>query len=338
MRATVALCLALVVCSCGRPAGPDIVLVTLDTTRADRLGAMGRTEAHTPVLDGLAARGVLYARAFASAPLTLPSHATILTGLDPDQHGVHDNGRFVLPPSLATVAERLAARGYDTAAFVAAYVLDASFGLARGFAHYDDEMTSRDDPLRFEVPRRKGEDVTDRALAWIATPRRAPLFLWVHYYDVHLPREPAPPHDAMPDAYDGALAYVDQQIGRLLEGLARARPGHERLVVVVGDHGESLGEHDEASHGILAYDATLHVPLVVAGPGFPPGRRSDALARTVDIAPTILAAAGASPLPGSNGRSLAGRLAAEGDERRDGLFRVLRSLLSHGMGAPGRHP
>jgi arylsulfatase A-like enzyme/tetratricopeptide (TPR) repeat protein len=319
----IALCLVAIVWACGRSQHPDVLLVTLDTTRADRLGAMGRAEARTPVFDGLGARGVLYERAFASAPLTLPSHATILTGLDPDQHGLHDNGRFVLSASIATVAERLTVAGYDTAAFVAAFVLDESFGLGRGFARYDDDITSTDDPLRFDVPRRAGHEVTDRALAWLATPRRTPRFLWVHYYDVHLPREPPPPYDALSDPYDGALAYVDAELGRLLEAFTHAAGGRPTLVIVVGDHGESLGEHGEESHGILAYDATLHVPLVAVGPGFPAGHRSAAFVRTVDVAPTIVAAVGAPPLPGSNGRPLAEHLSGTDADDAVGVFESL---------------
>jgi arylsulfatase A-like enzyme/Tfp pilus assembly protein PilF len=295
---------ALVVAACGKPGGPDVVLVTLDTTRADRLGTMGDAEAHTPVLDALAGRGVVFERAYTSVPLTLPSHATILTGRDPDQHGLHDNGRFVLPASETTVAEALAARGWDTAAFVAAFVLDSSFGLDQGFALYDDDIAPAREPLAAHVPRRRGTEVTDRALAWLAERGRAPFFLWVHYYDVHLPRQPPPPFDAIADSYAGALAYVDHEVGRLLAGVERAARGRPTLVVVVGDHGESLGEHDEATHGILAYDSTLHVPLLVAGPGFPAGVRARAFARTVDVAPTILAAAGAPPLDGARGRPL----------------------------------
>ena len=315
----VAAALALSV-ACRRDTAPDIVLVTLDTTRADRLGLMGDASARTPSLDGLAARGVVFERAYASAPLTLPSHTSILTGLDPDQHGVHDNGRFTLPAAVPTVTERLAARGYDTAAFVAAIVLDSSYGLARGFATYDDDITPGHDPLRFEVPRREGAAVTDRALAWLGARGRKPFFLWVHYYDVHLPRQPPAPFDAIPDDYAGALAYVDAQVGRLLDGVARAAGERPTLIVVVGDHGESLGEHGEETHGVLAYDATLHVPLVVAGPGFASGRQWQGFVRTIDVAPTILAAAGAAEITSSRGRPLQARDATSGDEDAIGYF------------------
>src|SRR5262249_4035945 len=152
-----------------------------------------------------------------------------------------------------TIAERFAARGYDTAAFVAAFVLDHSFGLARGFGRYDDEVEAKREPLLFEVPRRPGRVVTDRALAWLEQRRGGPFFLWVHYYDVHQPRPPPPPFDALPDSYAGALASVDAEVGRLLAGVARAAGARPTVVVVVGDHGEALGEHDEDTHGVLVY-------------------------------------------------------------------------------------
>jgi choline-sulfatase len=299
---------------------PNIVLITLDTTRADRIGAMGDPQAKTPVLDELASRGVLFERAYASVPLTLPSHTTMLTGLEPNQHGVHDNGNGVVPASITTVAERLTARGYDTAAFVAAAVLDARFGLDRGFALYDDEIERRADPLGLWVPSRRGDVVTDRSLAWLASRRQKPFFLWVHYYDVHLPRRPPAPFDAFEDGYAGALAYVDTQVGRLLERIAAAAAGRPTLILAIGDHGESLGEHGEATHGMLAYDATLHVPLIAAGPGFTPGTRSRAFVRTVDLAPTILAAAGVPPPIESTGLPLQKRPQAGDDQQDTGYF------------------
>lgn len=281
--------------ACQRNAdAPNILLVTLDTTRADRLGVMGDEDAHTPNLDALAARGVLFERAYSSVSLTLPSHTTILTGLDPNRHGVHDNTRFTVPPQTETIAERLAARGYDTAAFVSAFVLDSLFGLDQGFAVYDDDIEEEIDPLRFTVPTRRGEQTTDRALKWLSQQRRAPFFLWVHYYDVHLPRHPLPPFDQSKDPYDGELSYVDAQVKRLLDGVNASEGNRKTLIIVVGDHGESLGEHEEQTHGILAYDSTLHVPLIVAGTGFPAATRIDAFARTADVTPTILAAVGES--------------------------------------------
>ncbi|HEV7735045.1 MAG TPA: sulfatase-like hydrolase/transferase [Candidatus Binatia bacterium] len=313
----------LLLAACSRDERPNVVLITLDTTRADRVGAMGHADARTPVLDALAARGVVFERAYASVPLTLPSHATMLTGLEPYRHHLHDNGRRALPADVPTVAERLATSGYDTAAFVAAFVLDSTFGLDRGFARYDDDIAPQRDPLRQEVPRRRADEITDRALDWLRAPRRGPFLLWVHYYDVHAPRRPPPPYDAIPDAYDGALAYVDAEVGRLLDGVAQAAGERPTLTIVTGDHGESLGEHDELTHGMLVYDATLHVPLVVAGPGFPAGTRSTALSATADVAPTILAAGGAALFPEASGHPLQTKRTPAADDATVGYFECL---------------
>ena len=302
------------------PGDPNLLLVTLDTTRADRLGVMGDETARTPVLDSLAASGVLFEQAYASVSLTLPSHTTILSGVDPNLHGVHDNNRFLVPESLETLPERLAARGYDTAAFVAAAVLDSSFGLDRGFHLYDDGVTLSRNPLQLAVPSRRGAVVTDLALAWLDRERSRPFFLWVHYYDVHTPRRPPPPFEEIGDPYAGELAYVDAQLGRLLEGVRRAAAERETLTVVVGDHGESLGQHGEFTHGLLAYDSTLHVPLIAAGPGFPAGIRSSSLARTIDVAPTILAAVGEPALAASSGIPLQERLAGDDAQEVVGYF------------------
>lgn len=302
--------------ACGHDERPNLVLVTLDTTRADRIGPMGDPQAQTPVLDALAARGVVFERAYASVALTLPSHTTMLTGLDPNRHGVHTNGHFVVPASLETVAERLAGQGYATAAFVAAFVLDSGFGLDQGFDVYDDEIESSRDPLSFAVPSRKAEQVTDGAIGWLSARDDRPFLLWVHYYDVHLPRRPPAPFDEIRDPYAGALAYVDAQLGRLLEALEGNGSRRESLVLVLADHGESLGQHGESTHGILAYDSTLHVPMIAAGPGFPKGARSAEFVATSDVAPTLLAAAGAQPLPGSDGRPLQGALAPGGSADR----------------------
>ena len=173
-----------VLAACGRPAAPDVVLVTFDTTRYDHLGCSGDPEASTPAVDALARRGLLFERAFADTALTLPSHTTIMTGLDTPAHGVRDNGRFHVPDGAVTLAQRLREAGWDTAAFVSAFVLDSRYGLDRGFDVYDDDTRSSQSPLDFTVPSRPGREVTDAALGWLAgrQPER-PFFLWVHYYD-----------------------------------------------------------------------------------------------------------------------------------------------------------
>src|SRR5215210_3643950 len=279
---------------------PNLVLITLDTTRADHLGASGYRQAHTPNLDALAARGTRFARCDTAAPITLPSHATLLTGLFPPRHGVRDNGTFVLAPKLETLAERLAARGYDTAAVVSAVVLARRQGLGQGFRIYDDDL-EEGYAAGTLVAERPAEATTAAALA---APKglRPPFFLWVHYFDPH--EEYRPPTRFADRAkgphrlYDGEISYMDEQIGELLKKLP---PGTD--VVAVGDHGEMLGEHGEQTHGLLLNRGVRRVPLIVAGPGVPAGRVSDCLVRTADVTPTLLALAGVAA-PGLDGQSL----------------------------------
>ncbi|MFL6195368.1 MAG: sulfatase-like hydrolase/transferase [Thermoanaerobaculia bacterium] len=281
----------------------SLILITLDTTRADHLGAWGWRYARTPYLDALAARGTRFARCDTAAPVTLPSHATILSGLFPPRHGVRDNGTFTLAPKIDTVAERLAARGYDTAAVVSAAVLARRHGLDQGFRIYDDDLGAGY-AAGTQVSERQAEETTDAALA-AAGKLRGPFFLWVHYFDPHDEyRPPSGFADRMQGPsrlYDGEIAYMDGQIGRLLAGLPK-----DAGVVVVGDHGEMLGEHGESTHGLLLYRAARRVPLILAGPGVPAGKVSNCLARTADVAPTLLALAGvpAADLAGLDGRSL----------------------------------
>jgi arylsulfatase A-like enzyme/Tfp pilus assembly protein PilF len=304
-RATATLLLLAAALGCHRAPPPNVLLVTFDTTRWDHLGFAGDPEARTPTLDALAARGLVFDHAYASVALTLPSHTTIMTGLEPLAHGVHNNGRFVVPAGVETLAERLGAAGWDTAAFVSAFVLAARFGLDQGFGVYDDETHRPTGTLDLSVPERRGAETTDAALGWLAgRPTATPFFLWVHYYDPHLPRTVEPPFDAMGNPYDAEIAYADAQLGRLLAGVAEHAGARETLIVFTADHGEGLAEHGERTHGILAYDSTLHVPLVLAGPGVPHGARRDAFARHVDIVPTVLAAVGLGAPAGLPGRDL----------------------------------
>lgn len=285
------------------PAGkapPTLVLLTLDTTRADHLGAWGWPHAKTPHLDALARRGTRFARCDTAAPVTLPSHATILSGLFPPRHGVRDNGTFVLPGRIETVAERLAARGYDTAAVVSAVVLARRHGLDQGFRHYDDDFGTGY-AAGTAVVERPAEETTTAALA-AAGGLKPPFFLWVHYFDPH--DEYRPPSRFADRAtgpsrlYDGEISYMDEQIGRLLAGLPK-----EAVVVVVGDHGEMLGEHGEETHGLLLNRAARRVPLIVAGPGVPAGKTHPCLVRTADVAPTLFGLAGV-PVSGLDGKPL----------------------------------
>lgn len=284
---------------------PNLVLVTMDTTRADHLGAWGWQPAVTPSLDALAARGTRFARVDTAAPITLPSHTTLLTGLLPPRHGVRDNGTFALRADVATLAERLRGAGYDTAAVVSAVVLARRHGLDRGFRVYDDDL-GEGYTQGTQVSERTAERATEAALAALAA-LRAPFFLWVHYYDPH--EEYRPPtrfadHPALRASpqrlYDGEIAYMDEQIGALLARLPAAT-----VVAAVGDHGEMLGEHGELTHGLLLYRGARRVPLILAGPGVPAGRVDECLARTADLAPTLLALAGvAAPAAAFDGTSL----------------------------------
>jgi arylsulfatase A-like enzyme/Tfp pilus assembly protein PilF len=291
---------------------PDVLLVTLDTVRADRLGCYGDRTARTPVLDGLAARGVRWRRAVTAAPLTLPAHASLLTGLEPPQHGVRDNGAARLPPGVKTLAEALAARGWLTLGFVASRVLDHRFGLDRGFQLYDDRMAA-ERVGQYGYAERDAAAVTDAALRGVAerlagAPGR-PWFVWVHYYDPHAPYAPpgAPAEAGEGERYAGEIARVDRELGRLLRGLP-GDPGR-RLVAVVADHGESLGEHGERGHGLFLYGAGLEVPLLLAGPGLPAGRVVEGPVATRRLAATLLRLARPAetarpfgpPLPGLGG-------------------------------------
>ena len=267
---------------------PNLLLVTLDTTRADRLGCYGRTGAATPSFDALARGGVLFENALSPAPLTLVSHATLLTGLDPRRHGVRDNAGFRLDATHPTLASILKANGYHTAAAVSAAVLDRSTGIGRGFDTFDDRVRigSRSE-LNFEE--RAASQVTSaaRRLLDAAEP---PFFLWVHYYDPHAPYVPPRPFSdrfaASP--YEGEIAFMDQGFGKLLEALDARRLTSRTLIVVAGDHGESLGEHGEDKHDLFVYQATQRVPLLIRGPRVPAGRRVSANVGLVDLLPTIV--------------------------------------------------
>ena len=302
------------------PAGPpSVLLLTLDTTRADALSVYGGRGARTPVLDGLAARGTRWTQAVTPSPLTLPAHTSLLTGLAPPEHGVRDNGTAVLPKDVPTVSAVFASRGYATAAFVASRVLDRRFGLGRGFQHYDDSAPA-EQIGEYGYPERNARQMTDAALGWLAKrPAGKPLFLWVHYYDPHAPYSPpdADPRSSEAQLYAGEVAAMDREIGRLLAGLPG---GAERFVIAaVADHGESLGEHGERTHGLFLYHSTVHVPLILAGPGVTRGKTVAETAPTPRLASTLLRLAGAAqaaapfgnPLPGIAGGRFSGTAYAE---------------------------
>ncbi len=305
----------LAACAGGPPDRPaDVLLVTLDTTRADRVLHEGAATADTPVLDGLAARGAVFPQVSSPAPITLVSHATVLTGRDPPHHGVHNNGTWRLGPDLPTLAERFRDAGWRTGAFVGAAVLSSRYGLDRGFAHYDDAMDLDADPGLFGVGRRDCEAVTRAAEAWIAEqPPGARTFAWVHFYDPHAPYAPPEPERSRyaDHPYDGEVAHADRCLGELLAGWARAGHGEALLVAVTADHGESLGEHGEPSHSLFVYEATQRVSLVIAGPGVEAGRR-EAVVGLVDLAPTLASLAGLPPWGAAEGADLGPWVRGEG--------------------------
>jgi arylsulfatase A-like enzyme/Flp pilus assembly protein TadD len=270
-------------------AKPDVVVVTLDTTRADRLGAYGYKGAQTDTIDRLANQGIRFEHAYSPMPLTIPAHATMFTGLLPFHHNVRGNGDNVLAPEFTTLAEILRGQGWATAASVAAFVTTRQWGFSQGFGAYFDSMPEPEPGSKdknYWHNERSGDLVVDDALNWLAgQPEDQPVFLWVHLYDAHYPYVARGAYaESMKDRpYDAELAYVDDQVGRLVE----AFEGRNVLWALIGDHGESLGEHDEVSHGLFTYDATQHVPWIVSGAGVPAGVVT-APVSTGDLTPTLL--------------------------------------------------
>ncbi|MBW2444685.1 MAG: sulfatase [Deltaproteobacteria bacterium] len=319
---------------CGEPVGPTVVLdsardtgppsillVTIDTLRADHVSAYGYERETTPHLDALAAGGARFETAYSVSSTTLPSHATLFTSRYPDEHGVTKNG-VALPADVPTLAERLSAAGWETAAFVSSFVVERRFGLARGFEHYDDDFAGADhsSALRswqgyeLDAPYdRRGAETTDRTLAWLAARKDdRPFFLWVHYFDPHSPYDPPAPHRGAfletedrtsprhaIDLYDGDIHYADAELGRLLEATA----AHAPLTLVTSDHGEGLWDHGWLEHGVFLYEEMVRVPWVVHWPrAIPAGRSIPGLAAHVDLAPTLAGLLGQPLLADPRGR------------------------------------
>jgi len=275
------------------PPKTDVLLITIDTLRADHIGVYGYKRAETPTIDGLARSGLLFEHAYSQVPLTLASHTSLLTGTYPFHNGVQDFTGIPLSPNIRSVAQALEAQGYDTAAVVSSYVLDRSWGLDRGFKLYYDVFKGssflENDPGLVE---RKAGDSVDQALKWLRRPRSKPFFLWLHLYDPHSGYNPPEPfRSRFADApYDGEIAYADHELGRLIAYLRQRGLYDRMLIIVASDHGESLGEHGEKEHGFFVYHSTLHVPLAVKPPlvsGFKPHAVSDPVP-IMGIAPTIL--------------------------------------------------
>ena len=272
------------------PAATSVVIITLDTTRADRLSPYGMMNSPMPGLERLAREGVVFDQATSVAPLTLPAHASLFTGLLPTKHQVRDNADRPLAEDFVTLAEVLKGRGFQTGAFVGSIVLDRARGLAQGFDRYDGVDLDRAPPGSHaaRARQRRGDEVMTEALRWLEGIGEAPFLLWAHLYDPHRPYDPPPDYFARyGDPYIGEIAFADAQIGRLLDTLDARRLTNRTIVVVAGDHGESLGEHGERDHGVFVYESVLKVPLIVRAPSIAP-HRVGAVVRLTDVMPTVL--------------------------------------------------
>jgi choline-sulfatase len=286
----------------------NLVVITLDTTRADHVGAYGSTLVKTPALDALATEGVLFEQAMTVAPLTLPAHCSIMTGKFPPEHGARDNGGFFLGPEQLTLAEILKARGFQTGGFIAAYVLDGKWGINQGFDTYFDDFDMKD--VRGKPTgdiQRPGNDVVDKALPWIGTVKNQRFFAWIHLYDPHTPYAPPEPYRSQyaGHPYRGEIAFTDAMVGRVVDYLRTNNLLDNTVIAVVGDHGESLGEHGEDAHGFFIYESAARIPFIIRAP-FERlrGRRVADPVRAVDMMPTVLGLLGVPSPQGISGTTL----------------------------------
>lgn len=291
------LCISLTICTLftpkllrthpgGRLDRPNLLLITIDTLRADRVSCYDSTHLKTPHIDALTTEGTLFTRAFANTCTTLPSHANILLGVSPLYHGVHENSFFIVHKDYLTLAEHLKAAGYKTGAFVGAFPLDKKFGLDQGFDVYDDNFGHRSSSKRQELER-KAADVLASAAQWMEI-QTSPWFLWIHCYDPHDPYTPPAPYSEQyaQSPYDGEVAYVDAELGKFLRDLRENKRLEDTFLVFTGDHGESLGQHGEVTHGFFAYNTSIWIPLILTGPGIK-ARRVEQPVSHLDIFPTV---------------------------------------------------
>ncbi len=292
---------------------PNVLLVTIDTLRADHVGCYGDSEARTPNLDRLAREGVAFDHASTAVPLTLPSHTTLLTGCYPLHHGVRNNGTYDLPSDVPTLAEHFHDAGYRTGAFVSAFVLNRQFGLSRGFDVYDDSLLTE----------RRGSETVRRAIAWLDRRDRRPFFVWVHLYEPHAPWTPPMPYAALPlpSGYDREIAAADGALGALLDHLRSTGRLDRTIVDVMADHGEGLNDHGEMEHGVFLYQETIRIPWLLRLPhGRDAGRRVPSLVATIDLAPTLCELAGLPPMAGIDGFSLVPTLNGGALPPRSGIY------------------
>jgi arylsulfatase A-like enzyme/cytochrome c-type biogenesis protein CcmH/NrfG len=293
-----------------RDSRPNVLLITIDTLRADHVGSYGYAAARTPALDALAARGMRFTQAATVAPLTLPAHSSLMTGTFPAYNGVRDNGGFYLGDDQVTLASVVRSHGYRTGGFISAFVLDHRWGIGRGFDRYFDDfdLSKYRLDIGLDAVQRPGREVVSKAIEWLDQDASRPFLAWVHLYEPHAPYDPPeamrvrfPP--TMVGAYDAEIATADEQVGRLIDHLRATGRLDRTVVVVLGDHGESLGEHGEEQHGFFVYDATIRIPLIVAGPGLPARIVGDQV-RIVDVMPTVLDLLGIGTPGAVQGRSL----------------------------------
>ena len=307
--------LFLVSFGCSRSQKWNVLIVTFDTTRADRLACYGSQTIKTPNIDALAQDGVLFEKAFTPVPITLPSHTSMMTGKVPFAHGVRDNGLFSVGPQQRTLAEILSEKGYATGAAIGSFPLTSQFGINQGFDFYEDHITAsfenffgnRNSPKqRLYFDERKAGQVNEALIPWLEDNHDKPFFAWAHYFDPHQPHEPPPPFNQLyaSDLYDGEIAYADQSFGVLVSKLKSLGVYDKTIIVFAADHGEGCGDHNEVTHSMLVYNATLHVPLVIKAPEMAKSRRIAQHVGTVDILPTILDLIGEKPPADIQGRSL----------------------------------
>lgn len=326
-----ALIIAAVASEGSPPRKLNVLLITIDTLRADRVGVYDPGKGRTPEIDRWASESAVFLRAFAHTPTTLPSHTSILLGTAPPHHGVHDNAGFVVRGDFLTLAEHLKGYGYATGAFVGGFPLAARFGLNQGFDVYDDDF-SLEEPGIDRGRERRAQAVLDRALAWLKG-RTTPWFLWIHCYDPHDPYSPPEPFlsKAAGDLYGGEVAYTDAVIGRLFRALESGGLSSSTLTVLTGDHGESLGEHGEKTHGFLAYNATIHVPLIIRWPG-QIRRRVRQNVSHVDIFPTVCDVLDIPKPPQLQGATLLPLFGGKEREETSIFFEALSAFYNLGWG------
>ncbi|HEY6547411.1 MAG TPA: sulfatase-like hydrolase/transferase [Vicinamibacteria bacterium] len=310
----------------------SVLLVTIDTLRADALGSYGHKTVATPVMDRLAAQGVRFEQAHAQNVVTLPSHANILTGRYPLDHGIRDNAGFRVPSGTPTLATLLGKAGYRTAAFVSAFPLDSRFGLDRGFEVYDDRLGDPESRTAFVMQERPGKQAVDAARAWLAEQGEAKTFVWLHLYEPHFPYVPPEPFKSRfaNDLYHGEVSYTDALLQPLLDPLLDESRAPRSLVILTADHGEGLGEHGEATHGIFAYETTLRVPLILHAPGLLRARVVGERVRHIDLLPTVMDVLGLETPPGLPGRSLLAAANGHPLAPAPSYFEAMSSALNRG--------